>query len=347
MNNIIFSASDAGGANSIVPIIKEFIKSEARTMCVIGNQAKGIFERAEISFLDANSMSENELKALIEKFNPDVFVAGSSLGESIDKKILLWCRLHSVKSIYVLDFWANYWQRFSDETKNFRFLPDYICVMDNLARQEMIQEGFSAERIVVTGNPHFDHFTDNIRRAGKNSNKILFISQPLRDLCASGTIERYGYDEHEVLNDVLEAMQTALLNFQLVIRLHPKEDKNKFDAIVKENPARTVFDLYDSVEESLSQTDFIIGMNSIVLFQAAVAGKTVISYQPNLKRGDPLISNRLGLSELIMDKDSLRTRMERYFNNPNYKNNFTMTNNIIKQATQNVMDFLSSFLCMK
>src|SRR5207248_11353111 len=63
-----------------------------------------------------------------------------------------------VPSVYVLDFWSNYWQRFSDSGKDLKFLPEKICVMDNAAEEAMIAEGIPPDRIAVTGNPHFEDF---------------------------------------------------------------------------------------------------------------------------------------------------------------------------------------------
>lgn len=342
MKKTLVCASDAGGANAILPVVKRLIADNADLICIVDNQAREPFRQAGIEFIDARTIALADLYELMEKFRPDLFLAGTSLGKTIDKDILLWCRERFVPSVYVLDFWANYWQRFSSELKDFKYLSDYICVMDDMSKQDMVDEGFAEKQIIVTGNPHFDHFTDGIGLTGEKTNRALFISQPLRALNERSEIEKYGYDEYQVLKDVLHIWSTAPAESRLIVRLHPNEDRLKFNSLLDPNDARISLDKCTDVKESISAADMVIGMNSMVLFQAAAAGKTVISYQPGLKRSDPLISNRLGLSELFTDFDMFKGRMNVYVNGERFNEKDTIKkNHIIKNATQNVVDFLN------
>ncbi|MFH0779341.1 MAG: hypothetical protein V1928_00605 [Parcubacteria group bacterium] len=348
MKKTLVCASDAGGANAILPVVKRLLVDNADLICVIDNQARELFRQAEIEFIDARTIALVDLHELMEKFKPDLFLAGTSLGNTIDKDILLWCRERFVPSVYVLDFWANYWQRFSSERKDFKYLPDYICVMDDISKQDMVDEGFAEKQIIVTGNPHFDHFADGISLTGEKTNRVLFVSQPLRALNERSEIEKYGYDEYQVLKDVLHIWSTAPAESQLIIRLHPNEDRLKFNSLLDPNDARISLDNRPDVKESISAVDLVIGMNSIVLFQAVAAGKPVISYQPGLKRSDPLISNRLGLSELFTDFDMFSDRMKVYFNGKRLNETDTIKKNyIIKNATQNAVDFLNRLATQK
>jgi len=341
MTKILCSASDAGGANAIVPAVKKMLAEKVDLLCLIDNQARAVFCEAGIDFVDAQTILPADLYRLIEKFEPGLFLAGTSLGKTLDKDILLWIKERGLLSVYVLDFWSNYWQRFSNEKKDFEYLPDYVCVMDNIAKEDMIGQGFPSEKIIVTGNPHFDHFTDGIRLNRERTNQVLFVSQPLRELVERATIEKYGYDEYQVLADLLLALSAAPTKFQMVIRLHPREDRHKFDFLLDQAGSRARLDDCADVKESLSTADMIVGMNSMVLFQAAAAGKPVISYQPGLRRDDPLISNRLGLSELFTDIDAMNKRFKEYFYGASFPESAAVKkNNIIKQATQNVIRFL-------
>ena len=343
MNKILFSASDPGGGNAILPVIHELQKQKIELFGIVDGPSKEIFNREKINFLDAQLINPNQLAEILSAFNPDLFVSGTSWGATIDKQILLWCKNQAVKSIYVLDFWTNYWQRFSREGKDFYFLPDYICVMDDLAKKAMCAEGFSSDILVVTGNPHFDHFIDDIQNDKEITGRILFVSQPLRHLGAQETIEEYGYDEYKTLGDLLKAMRDAPRNFELIIRLHPKEDACKFDSLMAVNGVRVAKDDLSNVQESISRSELVIGMNSMVLFQAAIAGKNVISYQPGLKREDSLISNQLGFSELITDYDRLVGKLKGYFAGSEHQKLIKQgTNKIIKNATQNVTTFIAT-----
>ena len=67
-----------------------------------------------------------------------------------------------------------------------------------------------------------------------------------------------------------------------------------------------------TLEEALSHSGLIIGISSPVLLQAVAAGKKVLSYEPNLVGKDPLVSNRVGVTTLIKDKEALTDAFSAY-----------------------------------
>ena len=77
----------------------------------------------------------------------------------------------------------------------------------------------------------------------------------------------------------------------------------------------------------------------MVLFQAALVGKKVISYQPNLKTKDYSISSDLGLSVLIKNKGDLKNILQRYSKNdfPKFENGFDV---IVPNATDNIIKLI-------
>ena len=275
--NVLFSAQDPGGRNAIAPVI-EALRTQG----------------AEVS--------ENIA-------SPDVFVFGTSAaGDSADKRIM--GTIGNVPSVAVLDFWGNYWQRFSTPgKKDFAYLPTRICVMDDVAKEEMAAEGFPADRLVVTGNPHFDHFADGITSDEEEDTRILFISQPLRAVGALPGYTPSAYDEYAVLRDLIKILARLPERFFLSLRLHPKEPTDKFTEYlgprVRRAPEATL-------EEALSHAGLIMGMCSPVLMQAAAAGKKVLSYEPDLAGEDPLVSNRVGVTVRIENEEALADALVKY-----------------------------------
>src|SRR3989344_5478552 len=134
---VLFSANDAGGANAIAPVIASLAGKGAELHGALSGPAQDIFAASGIPFTAGFSAS------------PEIFVAGTSAGDTPDKRIMR--ELTGTPSLYVLDFWLNYWQRFSTTgKKDFAYLPTRICVMDEIAKGEMIAEGFPPERLIVT-----------------------------------------------------------------------------------------------------------------------------------------------------------------------------------------------------
>ena len=342
MEKILFSAFDAGGGNAIFPVVSQITKSKKyKILCLIGGPSKAIFsagggssfggKNQKIKYIDVETLRENELITLIKDYKPDFFISGTSSGLTFDKKILPIARRLGARTIYILDYWANYWQRFSGEKKDFKYLPDIICVMDNKAKKEMLAEGFNSKSIKVTGNPYFDFFQKNIKSGREENSTILFLSQPY-----AGKRDQFGYDEFEVLDGILEMLGNLKADFRVIIRPHPKEEIGKFDTYIKKN---ILVNTQTSIEKLLSRAGLIIGMNTMVLFQATIAGKKVISYQPNLKTKDFSVSGEFGLGKLATNKKDLQTLLKKYLHNkfPMPKKN---RNIILPHATKNIINVI-------
>lgn len=273
---ILFSAKDPGGKNAIAPV------------------------------LEALRKRGDEVGEAVT--NPDIFIAGTSAGNTPDKEILQ--SLGKVPSLYVLDFWLNYWQRFSTlGKKDFTFLPTKICVMDDIAKEDMLAEGFDPSCIVVTGNPHFDHFADAVTRTTEEKDRVLFISQPLRATAATPGFAPVASDEYTALSDLIAAVDSLPDSFYISIRLHPKETADKYAAQLG---PRVRIAPENTLEEALSASGLIVGISSPVLMQAAAAGKKVLSYEPDLAGPDPLVSNRVGVTTRIDSKEALQSALASY-----------------------------------
>ena len=330
---ILFSAFDIGGGNAVFPVAERVSRDKKfSALLLIGGPSKEIFKKKKIKFINADLLSFRDLKDLIYDFNPDFFIGGTSAGLTFDKKILDTLKKNGAKTIYILDYWANYWQRFSSEKKDFRYLPDMICVMDQKAKKEMVAEGFDPKIIKITGNPHFDHFR-KIKKG--DSTLILFISTPV------SVKEKSGYDEFTVIEGILRVLKSGNFpsDFKVIIRPHPSEKSEKFDRYV-DSGIRV--DDETSIEELLSRAGLVIGMTSVVLFQAAIAGKRVISYQPNLKSKDFSVVGEFGLGQLATGESELRDLFKKYSSGifPESRKSFDMT---VPHATGNIIDMIKKY----
>ena len=315
---ILVSANDPGGANAILPVIRMLSERGDSLHCIATGPALDQFrstflspqyldKKLSIGVIDGALLSDADLPHEIQTFRPDVFLAGVSIGDSIDKRILR--QLKNTPSVDVIDFWSHYGRRFSEARADYGHLPSRVCVIDERMRNEMLAEGFPPERLVVTGNPHFEHFTEGITRDAEDKECAVFISQPIRkDDAQSGTQLEGGYDEYQVLETVVACLPAGM---RLSIRLHPREEKNKFDSYLT---GRVTIAGEATLEEALSHAGLVIGMFSNVLMQAAFAHKPTISYQPGKAGDDPLPSNALGITALATDEEELRNLFSSYTN---------------------------------
>lgn len=338
MSTIIISATDPGGGNSVFPLLSPLRKREYKVMSILENESCNMWDQEGERYIDAGTLSESFLAELFEKNKPNLVITGTSAGVTIEKKITKEARNRNISCIAVLDFWSHYWQRFSSPgKKDFMYLPDVVCVMDDVAKQEMVDEGFDEGILYVTGNPHFDHFADGITSLDEDSERIVFISQPLSTLSEKKGFTEYGYDEMEVLSDIVGILEKEAYNYTLVIRPHPKEDPSKFD-MFKNRQVRV--SNQSSLVQDISSAGLIVGMCSSVLLQAAIAQKKVISYQPNLIGKDPLVSNRYGWTHGIYKKGELKDAIEKYFLDTLQPSAISFSSN----ATKNVLHVIDEFI---
>ncbi|MFZ3043661.1 MAG: hypothetical protein WA058_00945 [Minisyncoccia bacterium] len=310
MKTVLFCAHNPGGANAIVPVVQALLARGWNAEGALAGPARDIFARKWISYTDFEEKSDAEIAAWVAQKSPDLYLAGTSVGMSLDKKILLLLK-ERVPSVYVLDYWNEYWQRFSEERKDLKYAPTLVCALDEVSQQELVREGFEVSRIAITGNPYFETFADTVSREGEAHENLLFVSQPLSETAFEKHFTSYGFNEFDALRGLIEALHTLPKNYELSIRPHPREDKHKFDTYLSD---RIRLSEEDTLEESLSKAGLVIGMFSPVLFQAVLAGKSVVSYEPGLAVHDPLPSNRSGGTVLATTQEELTKALSAYAN---------------------------------
>lgn len=289
---VLVTAQDPGGANAVMPVAEALLRRGDTVVARVEGAARRMFETRCIPLRDCA--------------DPTVVLLGTSGGESIEKRITTEFRSKS-PMLAVLDFWSNYWQRFSSlGIKDFAYLPDVVCVMDNVAKEEMIADGFHPEHITITGNPHFDHFADGITREHEDPKRILFVSQPIRKDATLPGFAPAASDEYAALEAAISSLPPGNTLF---IRLHPREPADKYDTYVSD---RVRIARETTLEAALSASGLITGVASQALMQAAAADKKVLCYEPVLNGPDEMVSNRIGVTTRIESPQALAEALRKY-----------------------------------
>lgn len=324
MKRILATSWHPGGANAIAPVIKRLIAEDKTIVVVIGYQfSEKIFRDYGITYkiidsYELRDISLGSLERLLQVELPDLVLAGTSMQDEatkdvIEQTIVLAAETKGIPTLAVLDFWGNYWQRFSDifTGEKFKFLPDKIAIMDEVAQQAMAEEGFAKERLVITGNPYFDDlpakarsFTatekQTIRQSiGLDCETLLFF--------AGNTLKNeainYGYWDLEnirllagVLKQLPEGQRTKI---GIAVGLHPRTPESDLAEInhyigeisgIKIKVVRHI-----KAQELVLVSDLTLTANSTVGIEAVYMGKPCISLQPGLKGKDLLIVSEKGI----------------------------------------------------
>ena len=272
---IMFFAHDPGGGNSIQPLI-EPLKNVGHEVFVF---AKG----PSLNILDNSS---EYIEGMMEKIKPDLIITGTSGDDFTERNLWTKSKNLGIKSIAILDHWINYGMRFSKyNSYNFKlynkkcdFLPTYIIVMDEYAKEEMIKDGVPSDIIFPLGNQHFENIvnkydvTENIKYKLVDNNDFLitFASQPYSEFYKNNV-------EIIVLEDLMKVVEN-LQNVKILARSHPRENKNKY---LKYKSEKVIIENQYKPIEIIKASDLIVSITSMFLIESMLVGKKCISYQPH------------------------------------------------------------------
>ncbi len=318
---VVAVAGDPGGARAVAPVISELReRGGCEVIALAYNQAVGVWNAHGIAAINlGGEPTQGTIRARLSSPRASLLLCGTSAnGIDWEREFIDGARGLGIPSLAVLDFWSNYRRRFTDaDGRNPRW-PDRIAVMDGRARQEMVWEGFAAERLAVTGQPAFDElgalresFTPErraeIRRRldpGMEATVALFVSQPLAALYGTDP-ERPGhpgFTETETLAGLTAALaelaDEAGRDVTLVVRPHPREATPALPPGTGGRLRVVIVPEFDARELAMS-ADLVTGMNSVLLLEACHLGCVTLSLQPGLRGADCLPSNAQGLSRPV------------------------------------------------
>lgn len=319
---ILVACNDPGGTMACLPVIKRLIcDNNVYTSIYAGGSAQNIFSSENIPFktFPLNRIYKKDLwkiEDLLNKEKPDLVFTSTSFGKVIDNAVLFAAIKKEIKTFVLLDQWCNYSQRFRVYTpnRNYEYLPNFIGVMDEYAKSEMIKEGFPPERLITMGHPYFDSIIMQKRRLSAEerlnfkkeynidtrSILVIFASEPLH----RGDLKRIGYTDIKIANQLIRAIesisQETRKKITLLIKIHPRDERS--DTAFPINTGKNVRILLvrgGQATKFILNADIVAGMSSIFLLESFLLGKPTLSIQIGSKIEDALITSKIGLTKTI------------------------------------------------
>ncbi len=290
---ILCAAGEVGGARALIPVIRE-AAARGHGTAVLRNGY--IAQEADPQWRWVSLASHDdaaEIDALLNDTNADVVVFASSVKDSAALSLARRAQMRGLKVLHVLDSWSAYSARMTTDGLP-ALSPDVYAVMDTLAAEAAIADGILESSVRVTGQPDLSrrvlaYSSDKRQRIEDigQSKQILFVSEPVAaDHGASEESEVYrGYTETDALELFCSALQSKHHQFYLSILPHPREDAADLERAWEEHRGTLSGMVLQKRKTVISVGNFdaVVGMSSILLYEAWLTGRPTLSVQPGLR----------------------------------------------------------------
>lgn len=339
MKNVLIFAEDPGAANymrDFPQFLKEMglnpiIYSVSFANKILTNNIDNTFEEIENVYLRA--------ELLLEKINPQLLIVGTS--ENLDTfsfKLTSVAKEKNIPSLAMVDSVANVKSRFKGYSDSpLTHITDYLLVPDEETKNEFKKIGFDYSNIYIYKNPHFNTLLEKRKpwskfrfielskkkfypKLEKIRPVIVFVSEISTGLNEkqyqkSNNYTLFGSKKsvlrtEVVLDELFLALNNSTLNPYMVLRLHPKQNRQNLSKYLSK------FDYISKDEDGLlivNSADLVVGMTSVLLKEAAIIGKPVLSIVPkpdeelwlgDMKNIIKCLSTRKQVNDFLQSKDN-------------------------------------------
>ncbi len=311
---LFFISGDVGGARALLPVILECEKRDM-PFYVAANGHMAEEAPARWSLIDPPLGQKTDgIAKFLTDLGVGVLIFGSSVHDILPLTVARQAKRQGIPVVHILDNWTGYRLRLENDHLPM-LLPDVYTLMDEIAREDAIAEGIDPAVLVVTGHPGLashsrEMFASEPRnRRSDPARHLLFVSEPAAadqgDNPSSPTYR--GYTETEVLRLLCTALQPFASEVVLEILPHPRENAGylteQFDRI--KGGLRGSVIANGQGQTCLLDSDGVVGMASLLLYNAWLSGKPVLSLQPNLRRNDlRMLARREGVRFLDVSGDT-------------------------------------------
>lgn len=326
--NILIVSGDVGGARAVIPVAKRLFANKVSFILadngIIDKEAMWEWPRVHIASEDTKNSAED----ILRRHNVGLLIFTTSVKDVLPLTVARAARAYGVPVICLLDNWMNY--RYRLEADGLPALyPDVYAVMDKLAYDEAVADGIPGSILRITGQPALASLGEEWQAVRKLDRKkmlndlgipeekrlVAFLSEPVEQDSGSGPNDKRfrGYTEKTVLRQLCRQMQPFAEEVYLALVRHPRQAKDDLAASwedCKGSLSGGVID-FKSGRDAILISDGVAGMSSILLYEAWLVGKPVVSLLPGLldnnlafmakKEGSYLATDEAGLKSSVSD----------------------------------------------
>lgn len=281
---ILIVAHDAGGSE----VVSAWVKTNPQNSYyfILDGPAISIFFRKLSKFQNSHI---DQLNCLLGSV--DFVLTATSWGSDLERKVIKEAKSQNICVASYLDHWCNYNERFILQGES--YLPDEVWVGDQAA-YDLAKNIFQDIEVRFVANQYFIEIQEEYKKIliPKTSDKlnILYICEPIEgsSFWKTGDKNYRGYTEFSALQLFFDRVNDIGLSSKvgaIKLRLHPSEDKQKYNGILETEKKRFVYriDLSEKTTllEDLAWADWVVGVSSMALIIAALVNKQVFSCIPS------------------------------------------------------------------
>ena len=293
----LFVSGDVGGARALIPVMEACERhSFPFAVCRHGHIATEAPQRWE--WVRPNCTAD--MRNFFEENGVGLLVFATSSKDTTALTLARRAGECLLPTIHVLDNWTSYALRLKMDGLP-AFVPDAYTVMDDRALREAEEDGVDGSLLHVTGQPALASLWEEYRlwhnsaakkgsdgdspRPGKSV--MAFVSEPVtHDQGATAASPVYrGYTETEVLSLFCQTMQPYADRVKITVLPHPREDREELSRHWES--ARGLLEggivSVERGRNAIFGADAVVGMASLLLYEAWLLGKPVMSLQPGLR----------------------------------------------------------------
>lgn len=307
MTDVLMFVEDPGAANFMVPVIP--------ALQALGLSVALRVDGAAVTYVPGQSPAvavakvEGDAAAVLDAIRPKLVFCGTGENRrSLALALTAEAKARGLPTVAAVDAPGNAAERFRGLSQDpLTFAPGHILVADDATARDFAALGYTSG-ITVCGNPHYDATLARLAALGREGRDqvraralkgrpaapvVVFASEVSDGLLEgqyrrSGAYTLHGSGRHDgrteiVIEEFLAAAATLTPRPYTVLRLHPKNTREELA------PFLAGFDEVSqggSGLELVFAADAVCGMISVLLAEAAMAGRPVLSILPRAEERD-------------------------------------------------------------
>jgi len=327
--DILIFAEDPGAAHYAAPLAAALAAQGWQAVVYAAGLAGKVLRQRHIPFVPVDgSMTP---RSILAQVRPRCLLTGTSENpDSLGLHLIHEAQRYGIRTAAFIDAGMNAAYRFRGRREEpLAHAPDWILVPDEWTKNEFIRAGASPDRTLVCGHPHYDYVLNLSRTwtakereqmrerllpglqeqqpvvvfVSEGSERLSLLSAPPSpsEYTMQGRGKSTGRTEI-IIEEFLAAVQTLPQRPCLVLRLHPKDHADDFQAYGAE------FDHIDQASPPLELVfcaDLVVGMTSMLLLEAALLGRRTLAIVPRPAERDWLPTVRQGVTPCVTNRSDL------------------------------------------